>query len=103
MPRNRTIKTDDALRMMKKIGAGGGGGIAQETDPTVPSWAKQPTKPTYTADEVGALPKTTKIPSKTSDLTNDSEYITEPKLTDAVSDALTQAKASGEFDGEEGE
>jgi hypothetical protein len=27
-----------------------------ETDPTVPAWAKAPTKPTYTAAEVGALP-----------------------------------------------
>jgi hypothetical protein len=27
-----------------------------ETDPTVPDWAKQPTKPSYTAEEVGALP-----------------------------------------------
>lgn len=26
-----------------------------ETDPTVPAWAKTPTKPTYTAAEVGAL------------------------------------------------
>ena len=34
-------------------------------------------KPTYTADEVGALSKDTKIPSKTSDLTNDSGYLTE--------------------------
>lgn len=33
-----------------------------ETDPTVPSWAKQPNKPTYTASEVGALPSTTVIP-----------------------------------------
>lgn len=30
-------------------------GIQQETDPTVPSWAKQPQKPTYTAAEVGAV------------------------------------------------
>lgn len=42
-----------------------------ETDPTVPSWAKQPNKPTYTASEVGALPSTTKVPTKTSDLLND--------------------------------
>ena len=28
-----------------------------ETDPTVPSWAKASTKPTYTASEVGAVPK----------------------------------------------
>ena len=47
-----------------------------ETDPTVPSWAKASTKPTYTASEVGALPSTTAIPSKTSDLTNDSGFIT---------------------------
>lgn len=33
-----------------------------ETDPTVPAWAKQPQKPTYTAAEVGALPDTTKMP-----------------------------------------
>ena len=30
-----------------------------ETDPTVPSWAKASTKPTYTAAEVGALPDDT--------------------------------------------
>lgn len=34
-----------------------------ETDPTVPSWAKAASKPTYTASEVGALPDTTVIPS----------------------------------------
>ena len=38
------------------------GAIAQETDPTVPSWAKQPNKPTYTASEVGALPDTYTAP-----------------------------------------
>lgn len=46
-----------------------------ESDPTVPSWAKQPTKPSYTASEVGALPSSTAIPSRTSQLTNDSGYI----------------------------
>ena len=51
-----------------------------ETDPTVPSWAKQPTKPTYTASEVGALPSSTVIPSKTSDLTNDSGFVTGSKI-----------------------
>ncbi len=30
---------------------------AEETDPTVPAWAKAPKKPTYTAAEVGAQPK----------------------------------------------
>lgn len=33
-----------------------GGGITKETDPAVPAWAKQETKPTYTASEVGAIP-----------------------------------------------
>lgn len=28
--------------------------VATESDPTVPSWAKQPAKPSYTASEVGA-------------------------------------------------
>lgn len=49
---------------------------SNETDPTVPSWAKASTKPTYTASEVGALPDSTAIPTKTSDLQNDSGYIT---------------------------
>lgn len=31
----------------------GNGGIEVETDPTVPAWAKQPSKPTYTKSEVG--------------------------------------------------
>lgn len=34
----------------------------EETDPTVHAWAKAATKPTYTAQEVGALPADTKIP-----------------------------------------
>lgn len=38
-----------------------------ETDPTVPSWAKQASKPSYTASEVGALPDTTIIPEDVSD------------------------------------
>lgn len=36
-----------------------------ETDPTVPAWAKQPTKPAYTAAEVGALPDTYTPPNQT--------------------------------------
>lgn len=52
------------------------GYLTQETDPTVPSWAKASSKPSYTAQEVGALPSSTAIPSKTSDLTNDSGFLT---------------------------
>ena len=32
----------------------GAPGVTKETDPTVPDWAKQPNKPSYTAQEVGA-------------------------------------------------
>lgn len=42
----------------------------------VPAWAKASAKPTYTANEVGALPSSTKVPTKTSDLTNDSGFLT---------------------------
>ena len=62
-----------------------------ETDPTVPSWAKASTKPSYTASEVGALPSTTVIPSATSDLTNDSGFIT---LSDVPSAGTTATAVS---------
>ena len=52
----------------------------EETDPTVPAWAKAEEKPTYTAEEVGALPDTTGIPKNLSDLQDDSEHRT---VTDA--------------------
>lgn len=57
--------------------------LTTETDPTVPSWAKQPDKPSYTADEVGALSSET--------------------LPEAINTALAQAKESGEFDGAAGQ
>lgn len=49
-----------------------------ETDPTVPAWAKQATKPSYTAQEVGALPADTQIPSSLSDLDNDMGFYVKP-------------------------
>lgn len=54
------------------------GYLQEETDPTVPAWAKAAEKPTYTAQEVGALPSDTFIPSKVSDLTDDSGHYTKP-------------------------
>lgn len=54
----------------------------EETDPTVPAWAKAETKPTYSAAEVGA--------------------ISQSDLQAATDAALAQAKASGEFDGPRG-
>ena len=54
----------------------------EETDPTVPEWAKAETKPTYSAEEVGA--------------------IAQSELQVATNAALALAKSSGEFDGATG-
>lgn len=51
----------------------------EETDPTVPTWAKQETKPSYTASEVGAAESTH---------THDDRYYTETEV-----DNLLTAKA----------
>ena len=60
--------------------SGGGGGTADSVQwgnvLNKPSWVNSATKPTYTASEVGALPADTTIPSKTSQLTNDSNFLT---------------------------
>lgn len=78
----------------------------------VPEWAQKPEKPTYTAKEVGALPDDTKIPTKVSELENDSGYLTKhqdisgkldaTKLPEAIDTALAEAKESGVFDGADG-
>lgn len=51
------------------------GYLTTETDPTVPEWAKAASKPSYTPEEIGALPDDTFIPTKTSDLVNDSDFM----------------------------
>lgn len=76
-------------------GGGNSGGVVVETDPTVPAWAKQPNKPTYTASEVGALPASTAIPTvptKVSAFDNDKGYLTEYTETDPT--VPSWAKAS---------
>nr|DAQ58077.1 MAG TPA: hypothetical protein [Caudoviricetes sp.] len=54
-------------------------------------WVKQQNKPTYTAEEVGALPDTTVIPSKTSELQNDSGYVLNADLQEEL-----KKKANGQ-------
>lgn len=56
-----------------------------ETDPTVPSWAKQASKPSYDYSEIANTPT---IPTKTSDLQNDSGYITSSSLPTKTSDLV---------------
>ena len=60
--------------------------VVDETDPTVPEWAKQNSPPEYTAEDVGALPADTVIPSKTSQLINDEKFITEDMVDEKVAE-----------------
>lgn len=67
---NRQIATTEFVMLATS------GFLTSESDPTVPSWAKQPAKPTYTASEVGALPDTTHIPTTVAELSDESTYAT---------------------------
>lgn len=148
---------DGSYKLVASGGAGGGGGITEEKDPTVPAWAKQPQKPAYTAEEVGADPKGTAASAVSAHNVSDNAHndirqklaqinaITTSKvsvadivsnlttnvankplsaaqgvvlkslidglsfgkldvckLPEAITTALAQAKASGEFDGKDG-
>lgn len=64
------------------------GYLTKESDPTVPTWAKQPQKPEYTASEVGALPADTHIPTDVSELNNDAGYLTEHQDISGIEDAI---------------
>lgn len=53
-----TIEDLEAIREGAEKGATA---LQEETDPTVPQWAKEENKPTYTAEEVGAMPADAKV------------------------------------------
>jgi len=65
-----------------------------ETDPTVPSWAKQSTKPTYTATEVGALPDTTVIPAAPGTLNTTATTAQSTSSSEALSGNITLHKVA---------
>ncbi len=56
--------------------------------PDVKEWALADTKPVYTATEVGALAADTVIPSKISELENDSNYQDETSVDNKISTSL---------------
>lgn len=85
--------------------------LQTETDPTVPSWAKQPDKPTYTAQEVGALPANTPlfsgnyndlsnkptiptVPTNVSEFHNDAGYLTQHQDISGKADKVIVVDAS---------
>ena len=61
-----------------------------ETDPTVPAWAKEATKPVYTAEEVGALSKDTELFSG-----NYNDLINAPNITEDESDEFVITDSAG--------
>ena len=89
------------------------GVVVEETDPTVPEWAKQANKPTYTANEVGALPADTVlfsgnyedlsnkptipvVPINVSSFTNDAGYLTtHQNLTDYATKSYVETAIRG--------
>lgn len=97
-----SVGLDGNVTLVDAPSSGSGGGITEETDPTVPAWAKNPTKPTYTANEVGALSDDTEIPTKTSDLTNDSGFITNEDIPEKLPNPqkiIFTGAVSAEYDG----
>jgi len=78
------VPTSDAAfwQRMTDVSASGGGGIADETDPTVPAWAKQPEKPSYTYGEISGTPSLSTVAASGdyNDLSNKPTIPTVPAL-----------------------
>ena len=89
---NGSFKQISVSNLMKQAPSG----VTEETDPTVSEWAKQPTKPSYTADEVGAQPALN-ISDKTG---SDTSYTQEVKR-DASTNKLLVPASGGTVDPEQ--
>lgn len=79
-----SVMAEDGVCEVMGDGGSSGTDSVEETDPTVPEWAKQPNPPTYTAADVGALPESTHIPSKASELENDVGYAKKQSRNDFI-------------------
>lgn len=96
------LKVDGKRVNVRISGGGGGGGTAGVSSFKGRSGAVQPLAGDYTAEmvgarpdtwtptaaQVGALPSGTAIPSKTSDLTNDSGFVTSEEVSAAIQAAI---------------
>lgn len=81
------------------------GVVLKEFIDALPEWAKQPTKPTYYYSEILERPAQVRvsvskvgIPTKTSQLTNDSNFITDEFVEDAIS-AIDYTEIEQRIDG----
>ena len=59
--------------------------LSSETDPNVPDWAKQPTKPAYSYNEINDLPTIPTVPTQVSAFQNDAGYITMDSIPTQIS------------------
>lgn len=81
----------DAINDLQEIRQGaqlGATAIQEEQDPTVPQWAKAANKPSYNANEVGALPSTTKYGSTIDMVLNSTTYVLTLTLKDQDGNSL---------------
>lgn len=88
-----TITDLDQIRANAALGATA---VQTETDPTVPSWAKQPNKPTYTAAEVGAASQAelTQLDQKVGEMEGDVEEASTAAANAEASATAAEATAA---------
>lgn len=80
--------------------------VSKETDPTVPSWAKQPNKPTYNYNEIVGTPNIpnisglaseTYVNNKASTTLSESKSYTDTKISNLVGSAPSTLDTIGEI------
>ena len=87
---------EDVISDLSTIRSGaalGATSVQTETDPTVPSWAKASSKPSYTASEVGAVPTTRTVNGKalSSDITLSASDVGALPSSTVIPDAQIQS------------
>lgn len=80
---NNAVSNSAVSKALEDIKKSLGEIVVEESDPTVPSWAKSPIKPIYKYSEILNTPI---IPSKLSDLLNDEDYATNTRVTTIYND-----------------
>ena len=66
-----------------------------ETDPTVPAWAKEATKPAYDYSEIANTPTIPTVPTNVSAFTNDAGYLTGYTESQNLADVTAQGNSAG--------
>ena len=72
--------------------------LKAETDPTVPAWAKESSKPNYDYSEIKNTPTIPTVPTKVSAFENDKGYLTSYTETDPTVPAWAKESAKPNYD-----